>query len=204
MGLKITAGFTVGANSGQKIHKDQNPLLPLLRSQEQNRCWELKQGTAHAACTQHHQRSGQNTETIPPARALNTLLPSPHVRNMFPSLTLGILWAKESAVCSLPPAAAGALVNLLQISCLASDQFLLIKEVKNPGWQQNCQVICKFIFSFLRNSSKWLHLYPHKQYREVLVSLLSLPVLMIVCLFNYSCSRGCEVMFHVFLKFVFQ
>ena len=99
MGLKITAGFTVGATSGQKIHKDQNPLLPLLRSQEQIRCWELKQGTAHAACTQHHQRSGQNTETIPPARALNTLISSPHVRNMFPFPHLGDLVSK--GICCL-------------------------------------------------------------------------------------------------------
>ena len=39
-----------------KIQKDQKKTqLPLLNSQEQ------KQGTAHAPCTQHHQRGGQTT-----------------------------------------------------------------------------------------------------------------------------------------------
>lgn len=68
MGLKITAGFTVGATSGQKIHKDQNPLLPLLRSQEQIRCWELKQGTAHMPLA-HNTTKGVGKTLKPPLQA---------------------------------------------------------------------------------------------------------------------------------------
>ena len=30
-------------------------------------CWEQTQGTVHASCTQHHQRSGQSTQATPPA-----------------------------------------------------------------------------------------------------------------------------------------
>ena len=36
-----------------KIQKDQKAQPPILKSREQ------KQGTAHAPCTQHHQRGGQ-------------------------------------------------------------------------------------------------------------------------------------------------
>ena len=35
------------------IQKDQRPQLPLLKGLEQ------KQGTAHAPCTEHHQRAGR-------------------------------------------------------------------------------------------------------------------------------------------------
>ena len=54
MGLKIT----VHAQLGQILDKDTKiPKYPttIFRSLEQ------KQGTAHAPCTQHHQRGGQNT-----------------------------------------------------------------------------------------------------------------------------------------------
>ena len=44
-----------------KIQRDQKTQLPLLKSQEQKRGGEQKQGTAHAPCTQHHQRGGQTT-----------------------------------------------------------------------------------------------------------------------------------------------
>ena len=54
MGLKIT----VHAQLGQILDKDTKiPKYPttIFTSLEQ------KQGTAHAPCTQHHQRGGQNT-----------------------------------------------------------------------------------------------------------------------------------------------
>ena len=38
-----------------RYKKTKKTQLPFLKSQEQ------KQGTAHAPCTQHHQRGGQNT-----------------------------------------------------------------------------------------------------------------------------------------------
>ena len=43
------------------------------------------QGTAHALCTQHHQRGGQTTQISPLAWPLDLPLPSPLVRNHSPS-----------------------------------------------------------------------------------------------------------------------
>ena len=59
IGLKITC--TVGANSRQKIQKDQK--IPTATSEEpgaKTGCQEQKQGTEHAPCNQHYLRGGQN------------------------------------------------------------------------------------------------------------------------------------------------
>ena len=53
---------TVGANYGQKDTKDQK--TSTATSEEpgaKTGCWEQKQGTEHAPCTQHHQTGGRNT-----------------------------------------------------------------------------------------------------------------------------------------------
>ena len=52
----------LGANSGKQDTK--RPKRPTAASEEPGAkagCQELKQGTAHAPCTQHHQRGGQTT-----------------------------------------------------------------------------------------------------------------------------------------------
>ena len=69
-------------------------------------CQEKTQSTAHAPCTQHHQRGGQTTQHTPLAQPLDTPLPSPHMWNQ---LTPHQGARKETCyLFSLPPAAAGA------------------------------------------------------------------------------------------------
>ena len=71
-------------------------------------CWERKQGTAHAPCTHHRLRGGQNTQAAPPAGPPDTPLPSPQVKKF------AFAWGaskqgKVLFVLVLPSAAAGAL-----------------------------------------------------------------------------------------------
>lgn len=81
-GLKITV-CTAGANSGQKIHRDNNNKKPNCQ-------------TARALCTQQHQRGGQITEITPPAWPLDALLPSPHGSNQLTSP-----WGAGKGICFL-------------------------------------------------------------------------------------------------------
>ena len=77
--------------------------LPLLKSWEQKQgVQEQKQGTAHAPCPQHHLRGGQKTSATPPARPLDTPLPSPHIRNPLTSHS-GSEQARETVNCSRFP-----------------------------------------------------------------------------------------------------
>ena len=75
-GLRITAcmhhSCAFGANYGHKIRKDQkSPTATIEELGAKTTCLEKKQGTAHAPCTQHHQRGGQNTSAIPPNKLLD-------------------------------------------------------------------------------------------------------------------------------------
>ena len=55
-GVKITACMLSWGNLWtRRYKKTKKTQLPLLKS------WEQKQGTAHAPCTHHQQRGGQNT-----------------------------------------------------------------------------------------------------------------------------------------------
>lgn len=85
---------TVGANSKQKVQRDQKMQLPLLKNGEQ------KQGTVHVFGTQYHLRDGQNTQVTPLAQPLDTALPSHRIRNR---LTSPSEQARGPAVCSCPP-----------------------------------------------------------------------------------------------------
>ena len=52
----------LGQIMGNKIQKDQkNPTAASEELEAKTGCQEQKQGTAHAPCTQHHQRGGQTT-----------------------------------------------------------------------------------------------------------------------------------------------
>ena len=61
-GQKITVCMRSRGKFWTRHKKTKKVQLPLLKSQEQKTgCWEQKQGTEHALCTQHHQRGGQTT-----------------------------------------------------------------------------------------------------------------------------------------------
>ena len=61
----MTACSAVGANSGQKIQKDQK--IPTTTSEElgaKTGCWEQKHHIEHAPCTQNHQRVGKTPNPL--------------------------------------------------------------------------------------------------------------------------------------------
>ena len=71
----------VRANSGQKIERDQKTQLLLFKSSEQNTGSAAKAG--YCACPLHTPppKGWAKPLSHPPARPLDTPLPSPHIRN---------------------------------------------------------------------------------------------------------------------------
>ena len=70
--------------------RPKNPTATFEEPGAKTGSWEQKQSTAHAPCTQHHQRGGQITHLgksppTPPAGTLDTPLPSPYIRNKLAS-----------------------------------------------------------------------------------------------------------------------
>ena len=130
MGIKITAcTCTWGKFWTQKYTKrPNNPVATFEEPGAKTGCWEWKQGTAHAPCTHHRLRGGQNTQAAPPAGPPDTPLPSLQVKKF------AFAWGaskqgKVLFVLVLPSAAAGALA---WISCLVSSQFYWLGNANNP------------------------------------------------------------------------
>ena len=96
-----------------------------MKSQEQ------KQGTARAPCTQHPKGWADHLRH-PPAHPGH---PYPHPHREAARLSLGSEQGKLSFVLTLSAAVAPPPPqSLAWASCLASSQFLLIKENKNLDW----------------------------------------------------------------------
>ena len=106
MGLKITACLpTGGANSGQKIQRDQKTQLTILKSPEQKRGVGSKSRVLSMPPAQNI-TSGVGRPPKPPLQpdTLDTPLPSPHIRRELPPPpALGSKPARDRDVCSLYP-----------------------------------------------------------------------------------------------------
>ena len=72
--------------------QNKNPTATSEEAGAKTRCWEQKQGTAHAPCTHHCQRSRRPPKLLPPTQPLDTQLPSPHISTQLTPL-LG-MWAR--------------------------------------------------------------------------------------------------------------
>ena len=120
----------LGQITDNKIQKDQKTQLLLLKSQEQKQCVGRESRVLHMPPA-HNTTKGVGRPPKP------TLQPNPRHT---PTLTPYKEPARPPGGASkgtcylflLPPAAAGAPIKPCLISCMASYQFLLIKEGQEP------------------------------------------------------------------------
>ena len=129
-GLKITACMRSWGKLWTRYKKTKNPNCHVYRAQSKSRRSGARAGYACAPCTQHHKGVGRPPKA--PLRAPpDTPLPSPHIRNQ-----LAPPRGASKGTCywfSLPASVAGIPLKPCLNFFSGPDQFLLIKEAKNPG-----------------------------------------------------------------------